>query len=178
MPVFTLGERKPEFRGKEYFIAYDATLIGSVILEDRANIWFKVVVRADNEIITIGEGVNVQDASVLHADPGFPLMIEKNVSVGHKAMLHGCNIGEGSLIGMGSIIMNGSVIGRHSIVGSGALVPESKKFPDGVLILGAPARVVREVKPEEIEWIRGIAERYVERSRRYRAEMKPLEEAG
>lgn len=173
MPAFSLGERRVQFLGSERFVAPNATLIGAVTLGERANIWFHVVVRADNETISIGEGVNVQDGSVLHADPGFPLTLAKDVSVGHMALLHGCTIGESSLVGMGSIIMNGAVIGKNSIVGAGALIPEGKIFPDGVLIIGAPGKVVRALKPEEIESIRNIALHYVERSQRYQRELRP-----
>ena len=178
MPAFSIGERQVSFLGSERFVAPDATLIGSVTLGNRANIWFKVVVRADNEHIDIGENVNVQDGSVLHADPGFPLKLAKDVSVGHMALLHGCTVGEGSLVGMGSIIMNGAVIGRHSIVGAGALIPEGKTFPDGVLILGSPGKVVRELKAEEIAGIRDIALRYAESGQRYRREMQPQDIPG
>ena len=129
MPIYSLGERKVEFRGREWFVAPTASVIGSVVLGNEANIWFDVVIRGDNELITIGERVNVQDGSVLHADPGFPLTLARGVSVGHKAMLHGCTVGEGSLIGMNSVVMNGAVIGKGSIVGSNALVAEGKTFP-------------------------------------------------
>ena len=169
MPIYSLGERTVTFRGREWFVAPTASVIGSVVLEDRANVWFNVVIRGDNELITVGERVNIQDASVLHADPGIPLSLAAGVSVGHKAMLHGCTVGAGSLIGMGSVVMNRAVIGRDSIVGSGALVAEGKTFPDGVLILGAPGRVARELRPEEIEGIRRIADGYVERARRFKS---------
>jgi len=172
VPVFALGDRKVEFRGTEWFIADNATVIGSVIIEHLANIWFNVVVRGDNDLITIGEGVNVQDSAVLHTDPGIRLTLARNVCVGHKVMLHGCTIGEGSLIGMNSVIMNHAVIGKHSIVGSNTLIPEGKTFPDGVLILGAPGKVVREVRPDETEWVEGIAAGYVQRARRFKAELK------
>jgi carbonic anhydrase/acetyltransferase-like protein (isoleucine patch superfamily) len=173
VPIYSLADRRVEFRGREWFVAPTASVMGSVVLEDRANVWFNVVIRGDNELITIGEAVNVQDGSVLHADPGFPLALARGVSVGHKAMLHGCSVGEGSLIGMNSVVMNGAVIGRDSIVGSNALVAEGKRFPDGVLVLGSPGKVVRELKPEEIAGIRAIADGYVERARRFKAELKP-----
>jgi carbonic anhydrase/acetyltransferase-like protein (isoleucine patch superfamily) len=173
VPIYSLGERRVDFRGREWFVAPTATVIGSVVLEHQANVWFNVVIRGDNELITIGERVNVQDGSVLHADPGFPLTLARGVSVGHKAMLHGCTVGEGSLIGMNSVVMNGAVIGKGSIVGSNALVAEGKTFPDGVLILGSPGKVVRELKPEEIAGIRAIADGYVERAQRFRAALEP-----
>ncbi len=172
MPVYSLGERRVEFRGRDWFVAPTASVIGSVVIENEANLWFGVVVRGDNELITVGERVNVQDASVLHADPGIPLTIAREVSIGHKAMLHGCTIGAGSLIGMNSVIMNRAVIGRHSIVGSSTLIAEGKTFPDGVLILGSPGKIVREVRPEEVEWIRGIADGYVERAKRFKHELR------
>ena len=132
-----------------------------------------MVIRADNERVDIGEGVNVQDGSVLHADPGVPLTLGKDVSVGHMALLHGCTVGEGTLVGMGSIIMNGAVIGKHSIVGAGALIPEGKTFPEGVLIVGSPGKVIRHLTPEEIAHIGSIAPQYVERAQRYQREMQP-----
>ncbi len=173
MPVYSLGSRKVEFRGREWFVAPNASVIGSVVLEDQANVWFNVVIRGDNELITIGECVNVQDGSVLHADPGFPLTLARDVSVGHKAMLHGCTVGAGSLVGMNSVIMNGAVIGKSSIVGSNTLIAEGKTFPDGVLVLGSPGKVVRQLRPEEIEGIGRIAGGYVERARLYKAELAP-----
>jgi carbonic anhydrase/acetyltransferase-like protein (isoleucine patch superfamily) len=172
MPAFSLGERRVEFASDQWWMAHNATVVGGARIGHQANLWFNVVVRSDNEIIDIGERVNVQDGSVLHADPGFPLILEKEVCVGHMAMLHGCRIGTNSLIGMGSKILNGAVIGKNSIVGAGALIPERKTFPEGVLILGAPGKVVRAVTPDEIEWIRGIADGYVKRAERFRREMK------
>ncbi len=171
MPIYSLGERKVEFRGREWFVAPTASVMGSVVLEDQANVWFDVVIRGDNDLITVGERVNVQDGSVLHADPGFPLTLARGVSVGHKAMLHGCTVGEGSLIGMNSVVMNGAMIGRNSIVGSNTLIAEGKTFPDGVLILGSPGKVVRELRSEEIAGIRAIADGYVERARRFKSEL-------
>jgi carbonic anhydrase/acetyltransferase-like protein (isoleucine patch superfamily) len=172
MPVYSLGERRVEFRGSEWFVAPDATIIGSVALEDQANVWFNVVARGDNESITIGPRVNVQDASVLHADPNIPLTLAADVCIGHKVMLHGCTVGAGSLIGMNAVVLNRAVIGTGSIVGAHTLVPEGKTFPDGVLILGSPGKVVRETTPEERAWILGIAERYVKRARRFKAELR------
>jgi carbonic anhydrase/acetyltransferase-like protein (isoleucine patch superfamily) len=173
VPVYSLGERKVEFRGDEWFVAHNATIIGSVVVENEANIWFNVVIRGDSDLITVGERVNIQDASVLHTDPTIRLTLGRNVCVGHKVMLHGCTIGEASLIGINSVIMNHAVIGRHSIVGSNTLIPEGKEFPEGVLILGQPGKIVRDVRPDEKDWILGIADGYVKRARRYRAELAP-----
>jgi len=173
MSIFSLGERKVVFHGDEWFIAESATVIGTVILHNQASVWFNAVVRGDSEIITLGERTNIQDAAVLHADPGIPLTLGKNVSVGHQAMLHGCTIGNGSLVGIGAIIMNGAVIGSRCIIGAGALIPEGKTFPDGVLVLGSPGKVIRELKPEEKEELLRNADIYVQRSKLYREKLKP-----
>ncbi len=175
MAVYSLGERRVVFHGEEWFIAHNATVIGTVILHNQASVWFNSVVRGDSEIITLGERTNIQDACVLHADPGIPLTLGKNVSVGHKAMLHGCTVGDGSLVGIGAIIMNHAVIGSQCLIGAGALIPEGKTFPDGVLVLGSPGKIVRELKPEEKEALLGNAETYVRRSKLYREKLKPQE---
>jgi carbonic anhydrase/acetyltransferase-like protein (isoleucine patch superfamily) len=133
-----------------------------------------VTVRGDNEVITLGENVNVQDGSVLHTDSGVPLVLERNVSIGHLVMLHGCTIGENSLIGIGAIILNRAVIGPNCLIGAGSLVPEGKVIPEGSLVLGVPGRVMRKLTPEEIALNTWIAEHYVERSGRYRKGLKPV----
>ncbi len=175
MPVYSLGERRVSFEGDEWFVAPDASIIGSVTLRNQANVWFNVTIRGDNENITIGERVNVQDASVLHADPGVPLTLGADVCIGHKVMLHGCTVGDGSLIGMNAVLLNRAAIGRHSIVGAHTLIPEGKTFPDGVLILGSPGKVVREITQDEKDWILRIAAGYVNRARRFRQELKQQE---
>src|SRR5262252_2108895 len=128
MAIYSLGERKVILHG-ECFVAENATVVGSVVIHNLASLWFNVVARGDNDVITIGERTNIQDGAVLHADPGIPLTLGKNVSVGHKAMLHGCTVGDGSLVGIGAIILNHAVIGSGTLVGAGALVPEGKTFP-------------------------------------------------
>ena len=168
MTIYSLGTQRVEFDPAQCYVATNATLIGSVRLMAQANIWFNVVMRADNEQILIGERCNVQDGSVLHVDPHKPLVLGANTSVGHNATLHGCQVGDGVLIGMGSTILNRAQIGHHCIVGAGALVPENKVYPDRVLLLGSPARVVREVTDAEVAWILSIAEGYVQRAARYR----------
>ncbi|TMG71065.1 MAG: gamma carbonic anhydrase family protein [Betaproteobacteria bacterium] len=173
MAVFSLGERKVAFRGEEWFIADNATVIGTVVLHNQASVWFNAVVRGDNDIITIGERTNIQDAAVLHVDPGVPLTLGKNVSVGHQAMLHGCTIGDGTLVGIGAVIMNHAVIGSGCLIGAGALIPEGKTYPDGVLVVGSPGKIVRELKPEEKEGLVENADIYVRRSRLYREQLKP-----
>ncbi len=151
------------------WVADSAEVMGNVALGEDASIWFGAVLRGDNDPITIGAGTNVQDGSVLHADIGQPLTLGDRVTVGHKVMLHGCTIGDESLIGIGAVVLNGARIGRHCLVGAGALVTEGKEFPDGSMILGSPARVVRQLTPEQIEGLRRSAQGYVENARRFRA---------
>ena len=174
MPLFSLGERRVQLIGGHHFVAHDATVVGDVILHPNANIWFQCVVRAENDRITIGENCNVQDACVLHVDPGFPMTLGRNVSIGHKVMLHGCTIGDGTLIGINSVVLNGAKIGKGVLVGANSLITEGKEIPDGVLVVGSPGKVVRELKPEEREGLLKIAGGYVERSRQYKREMKPI----
>src|SRR2546430_4298402 len=173
MAVYSLGERKVVFHGEEWFIAHNAAVIGTVILHNQASVWFNAVVRGDSDIITIAERTNIQDAAVLHADPGIPLTLGKNVSVGHQAMLHGCSVGDGSLVGIGAIVLNHAVIGSGCLIAAGALIPEGKKYPDGALVVGSPGRVVRELSPEERAGVLGDADIYVRRAKLYREELKP-----
>jgi carbonic anhydrase/acetyltransferase-like protein (isoleucine patch superfamily) len=174
MPLFSIGERRVELRGEHHYIAHDASVIGSVVLEPDVSIWFKVVIRAENDRITIGEGSNIQDGSVLHVDPGYPMTLGKHVSVGHKVMLHGCTIGEGSLIGINSVVMNGARIGRGTLIGANTLITESKEIPDGVLVLGSPGKVVRELTQQEKDYLLTVARGYVERSRFYKTNLKEI----
>jgi carbonic anhydrase/acetyltransferase-like protein (isoleucine patch superfamily) len=160
--------------GAGHFIAYDATLVGSITLLDAANIWFKVVIRAENDRITIGPGSNIQDGSVLHVDPGYPLTLGRDVTIGHKAMLHGCTVGDGALIGINSVVMNGAQIGAGSLIGANTLIPEGKEIPEGVLVVGSPGKIVRELTPEQKAGLRQIARGYVERAALYRKELKPV----
>ncbi len=171
--IYQLGERKPVFKG-EHFVAHNAAVIGSVVLEANASVWWNVTIRGDNDVITLGENVNVQDGSVIHTDGGVPVTLERNVSVGHLVMLHGCTIGENSLVGIGAIILNRAVIGRNCLIGAGAMVTEGKAIPEGSLVLGSPGKVVRALTPDEIRMNTWIAEHYVERSGIYRRELKPL----
>src|SRR5713101_7588682 len=174
MPIFSIGERRVELRGAHHYIAHDATVVGSVTLEADVSVWFKVVIRADNDRISIGEGTNVQDASVLHVDPGYPMTLGRMVSIGHKVMLHGCTIGDGTLIGINSVVLNGAKIGKGVLIGANTLITEGKEIPDGVLVVGSPGKIVRELKPEERENMLGIARGYVERSRLYKRELNPI----
>jgi carbonic anhydrase/acetyltransferase-like protein (isoleucine patch superfamily) len=165
--IYKLGDRTPVLEGDGHFIADNATVIGNVCLKANSSVWFNCVLRGDNDQIEVGEGSNIQDGCVLHTDPGFPLTIARNVTVGHKVMLHGCTIGENSLIGIGSTVLNGANIGNNCLVGANSLVTEGKSFPDGSLILGAPAKVVRELTEEEISANQESASHYVENAARF-----------
>jgi len=156
----------------DYWIAPDAIVIGSVILEPNASVWFGCIVRGDDDTITIGENSQLQDGCVLHVDPGFPISIGRNVSVGHMAMLHGCTIGDGSLIGIKSVILNGAQVGRNCLVGANALIAENKVIPDGSLVVGSPGKVVRQLSADEIRNINLFADHYVQKFRRYRKEFR------
>jgi carbonic anhydrase/acetyltransferase-like protein (isoleucine patch superfamily) len=172
MALFSIGERRVELHGEHHYVAYDATLVGDISLHNEVSIWFKVVIRAENDRITIGEGSNIQDGSVLHVDPGYPMTLGRMVSVGHKVMLHGCTIGDGSLIGINSVVMNGARIGAGSLIGAGCLVPEGRQIPPGVLVIGTPGRVVRELTQDEKDSLLGFARDYVERSKLYRLQLR------
>jgi carbonic anhydrase/acetyltransferase-like protein (isoleucine patch superfamily) len=171
--IYSLGERKVEIRGDDYFIAENATVIGLVALENNASVWFNAVIRGDHELITIGENSNVQDCSVLHTDPGFALTIGKNVTVGHKVMLHGCTIGDNSLIGINAVVLNGAKIGRHCLIGANSLIPEGKEIPDGSLVMGSPGKVVRELSAEQRKGLEMSAMNYVNNFKRFKRELKP-----
>jgi carbonic anhydrase/acetyltransferase-like protein (isoleucine patch superfamily) len=168
MPIFTLDGHTPQFEHRESnWIAPDATLIGKVFLGENAGIWFGAVLRGDNEWVRVGRNTNVQEHTVMHTDMGYPLNIGEGCTIGHRAMLHGCTIGDNSLIGMGSIVLNGARIGENSLVGAGTLVPERKEFPDNSLIVGSPARVIRTLDDAAIEQLRLSAKHYVENGKRF-----------
>lgn len=171
--IYQLDNRVPQLH-ETAWVADNATVIGSVVMEAGSSVWFNCVVRGDNDLITIGENSNIQDGSVLHTDTGFRLVVGRDVTVGHQVMLHGCVIGEGSLVGIQSIVLNGVKIGRNSIVGAGSVVPEGREYPDNVLILGSPAVVKRELSPAEYERIRFGARHYVQNAARYRTGLKAL----
>ena len=174
MPLYSIGERRVTLVGRNHFIAPDATLVGDITLAEAVSVWFQAVIRAENDRIAIGEGSNIQDGSVLHVDPGYPMTLGKRVTIGHKVMLHGCTIGDGALIGINSVIMNGAKIGKSSLIGANTLIAEGKEIPDGVLVVGSPGKIVRELKPEERERLLGIASGYVERSRLYNRDLKQI----
>jgi carbonic anhydrase/acetyltransferase-like protein (isoleucine patch superfamily) len=175
MTAYRLGDREPTLPPEgEYWIAPNAVVAGHVILKKNASVWFGAVLRGDNEPITIGENSNIQDNSVLHTDLGRPLTIGDNVTVGHMVMLHGCTVGDGALIGIGSIVLNGAKIGKNCLVGAGALITEGKEFPDGTMILGAPAKVVRELSPEQAAALGLSAKSYVRNWQRFKAGLAPI----
>lgn len=156
----------------ENYVAPNATLIGRIILEQAASVWFNCVLRGDTDDIVVGQGSNVQDGSVLHTDAGIRLQIGRNCTIGHMVMLHGCEIGDQSLIGIGSIILNNAKIGKNSIVGAGSLIPERKTYPDNVLIIGRPGKVVREIGEPEMQLLKGSAEIYQQNAQRYLSGLK------
>mgnify|MGYP001825385666 FL=1 len=169
--IKALGDRAPVLEGSGHFIADNATVIGSVRLKDQSSIWFNCVLRGDNDWLEVGERSNVQDGCILHTDPGIPLIIGNGVTVGHRVMLHGCQVGNNSLIGIGSTLLNGSVLGKNCIVGAHSLITEGKEFPDGSLIFGSPARVARELSDEEIARIGWSADIYVENAKRFNEQL-------
>ena len=173
MALYQLDEHVPRLAAGAW-VADSAQVIGNVELAEDANVWFGAILRGDTELLTIGRGSNVQDGSVLHADIGFPVTLGVNVTVGHQVMLHGCTVGDGSLIGIQAVVLNGARIGRHCLVGAGALVTEGKEFPDGSMIIGSPAKVVRQLTPEQIAGLRRSAEHYVANAKRYAGGLKKL----
>ena len=173
MAIYKLGNRIPRIPASAY-VAAEATIIGQVTLGEGANVWPGAVLRGDNEPIMIGAGTNIQEGAVLHADPGTPMTIGANVSIGHQAMLHGCTVHDGSLIGIQAVVMNNAVIGKDSLVGAGAIVSEGKTFPDRALILGAPARMLRELTDEDIAAMHANAADYVKRQQMYKAELEKI----
>src|SRR5580658_10402925 len=173
MTVYRLGHSSPTIAASAY-VAPNASVIGKVILADHSSVWFGAVLRGDNEIIAIGVGSNVQDGAVMHTDPGFPLMVGTDVSIGHQAMLHGCTVGDGSLIGIQAVVLNAAIIGKGCLVGAGAVITERKVFADGTLILGAPAKVVRELTAAERENLLKIAANYASRGAHYKSNLRQI----
>jgi carbonic anhydrase/acetyltransferase-like protein (isoleucine patch superfamily) len=175
MALYKLGEVSPTLAMSAY-VAPSASVIGNVVLADCSSVWFGATLRGDNETISIGADSNVQDGAVMHTDPGFPLTLAAHVSVGHQAMLHGCTVGEGSLIGIQAVVLNAAVIGKGCLVGAGAVITERKVFADGTLILGTPAKVVRELSAEERENLLKIAANYAARGAYYRDHLQQMVE--
>lgn len=173
MAIYQLGEHAPDIDPSAY-VADNANVIGKVRVEANASIWFNVTMRGDNELITVGANSNVQEGCVLHTDPGCPLTIGKDVTVGHQAMLHGCTIGDGALVGIQAVILNGAKIGRNCLVGAGALVTEGKEFPDNSLIIGSPAKAVRALSDDDVARLRMNAANYVQRGQLFKRELKRI----
>lgn len=168
MAIYRIENHAPQL-APDAFVADNATVIGRVRLGAGSSVWFNAVLRGDGDDIAIGERCNVQDGAVLHVDPGFPLTVGDGVSVGHQAMLHGCTIGAGSLIAIRAVVLNGAVIGEQSLVGAGAIVTEGKRFPPRSLLLGAPAKVARELTEKDLQMLQSAADSYMRRAARYRA---------
>lgn len=173
MTIYQLDEHTPQVHPTA-FVADSAQVVGRVTLGEGSSVWFNTVIRADNEPMTIGAGSNIQDGSVLHSDTGFPLSVGERVTVGHQVVLHGCTVGDESLIGIGAVVLNGTKIGKHCLVGAGSLVTEGKEFPDGSMILGSPAKVVRQLTPEQIDGLRRSAQHYIANAQRFQAGLKKV----
>ncbi len=170
--IYSFGDREVQILGEDFFIADNATVIGSVVIHNNVSIWFNAVIRGDNDVITIGEGTNIQDGSVIHTDGGIPLNIGRGVTVGHQVMLHGCTIGDNSLIGINSVILNNATIGKNCIIGANSIVPQGKEIPDNSLALGSPAKVIKTVTDEMVEELRHSAEHYIQNFKRFKKELK------
>lgn len=173
MAIYQLDQSVPRVAATAW-VADSAQVIGNVDLGENASVWFGCVLRGDNELMRIGARCNIQDGAILHSDPGFALTLAEGVSVAHQVMLHGCTIGAGTLVGIQAVVLNGARIGKNCLVGAGALVTEGKEFPDGSMILGSPAKVVRALTPEQIDGLSRISEHYVENANRYRLGLRKL----
>ena len=171
--LYKLGEFEPTTEG-EFYVAENATVLGKVKLCKESSVWFGAILRGDTELITIGERSNVQDGSVLHTDIGFPLLIGKDVTIGHKVMLHGCTVGDGSLIGINSVVLNGAKIGKGCLIGANALITEGREIPDGSLVMGSPGKVRGELSEDQKKGLIMSAHHYVENSKRFKAELEKL----
>jgi carbonic anhydrase/acetyltransferase-like protein (isoleucine patch superfamily) len=172
---YSLGDKHVTLVGSGHFIAPSAAVIGDVTLQENATIWFGCVLRGDADHIEIGAGSNIQDGAVMHVDPGFPLTVGKNVTVGHHAMLHGCAIGDGSLVGINAVVLNGAKVGKNCLIGANALVTEGMEIPDGSLVLGSPGKIKSQLSEEQIQGLAYSAEHYVSNGCRYREHLKEQE---
>lgn len=170
MTLYALADDAPQLHA-DTWVAPDANLIGKVVLEEGASVWFGATLRADHEEIRIRAGSNVQENTVMHVDKGYPISVGENCTIGHKVMLHGCTIGDGSLIGMGATVLNGAKIGKNCLIGAGALITEGKEIPDGSLVMGAPGKVVRELDEQGVQMLQASALHYQENMRRFRDEL-------
>ncbi|MFM7801386.1 MAG: gamma carbonic anhydrase family protein [Limnohabitans sp.] len=173
MAIYQLDNHSPDIHPSAW-VADSAQVMGAVSLHAHTSVWFNTVIRGDTEIITVGEGSNIQDLSMIHADNQLPVVVGKHVTVGHQVMLHGCTIGDESLIGIAAVVLNGARIGKHCVVGAGSVVTEGKEFPDGCLIMGIPAKVVRELTPAQIEGLRQSAKHYMGNALRFKNGLKKI----
>lgn len=169
---YALGDTRVQTDGDNYWIAPNAAVIGNVILKKNASVWWNCVLRGDNDPITLGENTQVQDGTVIHADPGFPCTLGDNVSIGHSVMLHGCIVADETLIGIGCVILNGAKIGKNCVIGANAFIPEGKEIPDNSLVFGSPGKVVKEVEEKHLTMIKRIPGNYVRRWKLYKEQLR------
>lgn len=170
--IYQLQNRSVVFNGDGHYVAPNATIIGSVCLEARSSIWFNVVIRGDNDVVTIGEDSNVQDGAVLHTDSGVKLTLGRGVTVGHKAMLHGCEVGDYSLIGINAVVLNRACIGSHCLIGANTLIPEGMEIPDGSMVVGAPGKIKKTLNDQQMKMLELSAAHYVDNAKRYREHLE------
>ncbi len=173
--MYTLGDKRVKLLGEGQFIAPNAAVIGDVTLHENSSVWFSCVLRGDADRIEIGAGSNIQDGTVMHADPGFPMTVGRSVTVGHNAMLHGCTIGDGTLVGINAVVLNGAKVGKGCLIGANALVTEGMEIPDGSMVLGSPARVVRELDEETQSLLQHNADHYVDNAKRFNDQLQEQE---
>lgn len=173
--LYSLGEKRVKLVGAGHFVAPNAAVIGDVTLHENSSVWFSCVLRGDAERIEVGAGSNIQDGTVMHADPGFPMVVGRNVTVGHNAMLHGCNIGDGSLVGIGAVVLNGARIGKGCLIGANALVTEGMEIPDGSMVLGSPAKIRKQLTEEQRIALMHNADHYVGNALRFRTDLRASE---
>ena len=169
--IYKLGEHEVEITGEDFYVAETASVIGKVRLANDTSVWFGAVLRGDNESITVGENSNIQECAVIHTDPGFPCILGSNVTIGHQAMLHGCQVGDNSLIGINAVVLNGAKIGRNYLIGANALVTENQEIPDGSLVIGSPAKPIKQLTTAQIQKLKESAEHYVTRFKRFKRDL-------
>ena len=169
--IYKLGEHEIEITGEDFYVAESASVIGKVRLANDTSVWFGAVLRGDNESITVGENTNIQECAVIHTDPGFPCILGSNVTIGHQAMLHGCQVGDNSLIGINAVVLNGAKIGRNCLIGANALVTENQEIPDGSLVIGSPAKPIKQLTTAQIQKLKESAEHYVTRFKRFKRDL-------
>ena len=169
--IYKLGEHEVEITGEDFYVAETASVIGKVRLANDTSVWFGAVLRGDNESITVGENTNIQECAVIHTDPGFPCILGSNVTIGHQAMLHGCQVGDNSLIGINAVVLNGAKIGRNCLIGANALVTENQEIPDGSLVIGSPAKPIKQLTTAQVQKLKESAEHYVTRFKRFKRDL-------